>query len=143
MGEDVRENNVINQNRGRHTIWDAEGLMLGCSQQWGKKGPGLCRPRSQSRPTSWNCMAPQQGSEEKRLPGVVETDGGDVGWSPNHPWKGIVGPLASCKAQAAPDALSAAAARRLGSGCIWGVGIRNRKGGSEKGGVPLNALSNL
>lgn len=77
---------------------------------------------------------------------MVETDG-DVGWSPNCPWKGIIGPLASCKAQAAPDALSAAAAaaaaRRLGSGCIWGVGIRNRKGGSEKGSVPLNALSNV
>ena len=126
-------------------IWDAEGLMQGSSGQWGKKGPGLCWPRSQSRPTSWDCTAPQQVSEEKRLPDVVETDGGDVGWSLNRPWKGIIGPLTSCKAQAAPDALSAAAAaaRRLGSGFIWGVGIRNRKGGSEKGGVPLNALSNI
>lgn len=57
--------------------------------------------------------------------------------------EGLQGLLASCKAQAAPDGHSAAAARRLGSGCIWGVGIRNRKGGSQKGGVPLNALSNL
>lgn len=58
MREDLHANKVINQNRERHTIWDAEGLKQGCSREWGKKGPGLCWPRSQSRPTSWDCMAP-------------------------------------------------------------------------------------
>ena len=58
MREDLRANQVINQNRERNIIWDAEGLKQGCSGERGKKGPGLCWPISQSRPTRWDCMAP-------------------------------------------------------------------------------------